>query len=256
MAANTNLKQQYNKQIKRIQQFIRRAEKRGYQFGPNVIPKRPKRVTSKSVERLAKITPDTLYRKAVYLDIPSGKKYPGLEGRKIERQAAQQKAKATRAANKAKKAAAGLPAVSAPKGSKPAQSAPATVPNYPRQTDLVLKNVEDKLAQWAPLASWTDFMKKLKTNDRNIAQNLLNGAINQFGRDEVARRLEANAETVIELIDEILYGSGGGDAKEGGTGRSRINFDLVTFRAILVGRSLSKEESAEVTEAVEENDYD
>ena len=56
----------YSKQVKRIKQFIRRAEKRGYQFSEDVLPQRPKRVTQASVRKLAKLTPDKLYQKAVY----------------------------------------------------------------------------------------------------------------------------------------------------------------------------------------------
>ena len=49
-------KEQYKKERKRIQSFIRSAEKRGYRFPDNIIPKQPKRIRKESVERLKKLT--------------------------------------------------------------------------------------------------------------------------------------------------------------------------------------------------------
>ena len=57
---------EYDKQVKRIKQFIRRAEKRGFIFPDNVIPNKPKRITKASVRKLSKITPKELYKKAEY----------------------------------------------------------------------------------------------------------------------------------------------------------------------------------------------
>ena len=76
----------YSKQVKRIKQFISRAEKRGYQFSENVLPQRPKRVTQASVRKLAKLTPEKLYQKAVYGGLASGGEIvPAIEGVKLER---------------------------------------------------------------------------------------------------------------------------------------------------------------------------
>lgn len=76
----------YSKQVKRIKQFIRRAEKRGYQFNENVLPERPNRVTQASVRKLAKLTPDKLYKKAVYGGLATmGEIVPATEGVKLER---------------------------------------------------------------------------------------------------------------------------------------------------------------------------
>lgn len=87
----------YSKQVKRIKQFIRRAEKRGYQFSENVLPQRPKRVTQASVRKLAKLTPDKLYQKAVYGGLASwGEIVPATEGVKLERSLRAKKAAETR----------------------------------------------------------------------------------------------------------------------------------------------------------------
>lgn len=78
----------YSKQVRRIKQFISRAEKRGFQFNENVLPKRPNRITQASVRKLAKLTPDKLYEKAEYAGTLSyGEIVPSIEGLKLERSA-------------------------------------------------------------------------------------------------------------------------------------------------------------------------
>ena len=87
----------YAKQVKRIRQFIRRAEKRGYQFTENVLPKTPKRVTQASIRKLAQLTPEKLYQKAVYGGEASfGEIVKGVEGIKLERKLRARKAAQTR----------------------------------------------------------------------------------------------------------------------------------------------------------------
>lgn len=76
----------YSKQVRRIKQFISRAEKRGFHFNENVLPKRPNRITQASVRKLAKLTPDKLYDKAEYSGTLSyGEIVPSIEGLKLER---------------------------------------------------------------------------------------------------------------------------------------------------------------------------
>ena len=88
---------EYSKQVKRIKQFIRRAEKRGYQFSEDVLPQRPKRVTQASVRKLAKLKPEKLYQKSVYGGLASyGEVVPGTEGVKLERSLRAKKASETR----------------------------------------------------------------------------------------------------------------------------------------------------------------
>ena len=93
----TPAERDYSKQVKRIKQFINRAEKRGYQFSENVLPQRPKRITQASVRKLAKLTPEKLYQKAVYGGLASyGEIVPGTEGVKLERSLRAKKAAETR----------------------------------------------------------------------------------------------------------------------------------------------------------------
>lgn len=90
---------QYEKQLKRIKQFVRRAEKRGYYFPEDIIPQKLKRPTKKSVEKLARITPESLYKKSQYVIKETGELISGVEGRKAERKEVAKKAQESRKYN-------------------------------------------------------------------------------------------------------------------------------------------------------------
>lgn len=68
----SQLLKEYNKERNRIKRFIRYAEKRGYVFEPNLIPPRPKTITSGSIRRLSKIRPAQLYNKAYAISAVTG----------------------------------------------------------------------------------------------------------------------------------------------------------------------------------------
>lgn len=233
---NGAIKQAINKELRRIRQFVNRAKKRGYVFPENIIPQKPKNPTKKTLARYISLTPEKLYQKAKYIR-PSGEVVSGKRGRELERIQTAKKAAQTRKA-RAKQGVGKSKGVTVPK-------------NLPRATDVVLQNVLGELSRWTPLTSWTDFFKGVKEHDKNVLDRMVHGAISSEGKDVVAARLEAHAVEVNELLNEILYGSGGGDAKEGGTGRSQINLDLVRFSAILMGRALTKQESIDLTDLSE-----
>lgn len=68
----SQLLKEYNKQRNRIKRFIRYAEKRGYVFEPNLLPPKPKTITSGSIRRLSKIRPAQLYNKAYAISAVTG----------------------------------------------------------------------------------------------------------------------------------------------------------------------------------------
>ena len=81
------VKQEYNKQLKRVKSFIHRAEKKGFVFSENVIPSRPKRITQASVRKLEKLTPNKLYQKAEYVsEATYGEVISGKKGLQIVKQ--------------------------------------------------------------------------------------------------------------------------------------------------------------------------
>lgn len=90
----------YRRERKRIQNFIRRAQKRGYTFvEPKTgeffeMPAIPKKITEASVRRLKKFTPQYLYSKSVKAT-DTGEYEPGLVARKRERSEQAKKSAAT-----------------------------------------------------------------------------------------------------------------------------------------------------------------
>lgn len=96
----TETRKEYNKQRKRIQNFLSRARKKGFIFEENVLPEIPKRVTKASVRRLAKLTSQELYKKAVYVSRETGEIETPEEHKKLVRKQAIEKAKATKARKK------------------------------------------------------------------------------------------------------------------------------------------------------------
>lgn len=87
----------YSAQVKRIKNFIRRAEKRGYIFNENTLPTKPKRITQASVRRLQRLRPQQLYKKAQYSgQLSEGKTVSAQTGLQLEKRARIAKAKETR----------------------------------------------------------------------------------------------------------------------------------------------------------------
>lgn len=92
----SQLLKEYNKERNRIKRFIRNAEKRGYVFEPDLLPPKPKTITSGSVRRLSKIRPAQLYNKAYAISAVTGQPIT-VEQRKREiREEASRKAWETR----------------------------------------------------------------------------------------------------------------------------------------------------------------
>lgn len=83
---------QYQKERKRVQALVKRAQERGYLVPKDFVPAIPKKITAASVSRLKKLTPDALYKKSEHLDYETGEVIPGRLARQQERVAAGKKA--------------------------------------------------------------------------------------------------------------------------------------------------------------------
>ena len=169
MAKNITVKDEYQKELNRIKRFVKSARKRGYRFETDPIPKEVKNPTKKSVERLQKITPTTLYSKATYFDPILQARVSGTEEQKLIRSRASKKAAQTR---RAKKISSGKTIAGQP----------------PSAIDDVLTYVEELLSGWSPLGHWSNGYTTLKENDTRIFRNVLTGAIAELGREQVARK--------------------------------------------------------------------
>lgn len=114
----------------------------------------------------------------------------------------------------------------------------------PRLTAMVLNNVRELLSTWQPLMRWSNKFVEIKKQDKNTLRHLLDGAIAEEGEANVAMRLEVNAEEVIRLVETIIYGNSGA-ARDGG---DYARASIVAFGRIIKGRSLTLDESIELTE--------
>ena len=120
-----------------------------------------------------------------------------------------------------------------------------TSTNLPNIVDKVLKQVESEIDRWTPPTYWSDWLKQHKENTViNPMKNMLNGAIASEGRRAVAMRLENQASSVIDIVNPLLYGSGG----KGHHVEDDDRTNLVAFAVIIKGRSLTPDESIEATD--------
>nr|DAJ75327.1 MAG TPA: hypothetical protein [Caudoviricetes sp.] len=87
----------YKKERSRVLSFINRAEKRGYNFQKNIVPKVPKQKKEGSIRNLQKLTKEYLYSKATYHGEASyGEEISAEEGRRLERSLRSKRAAETR----------------------------------------------------------------------------------------------------------------------------------------------------------------
>lgn len=202
MTTKITPEQEYKKELRRIKQFIRRASKRGFIWFDNPIPKQPKKITTKSVSRLKNITPQTLYKKANFVDNETGEILSGTKGRKLEKKRAVEKAKETIKAKRGKsKKEAKTKTKQKPK-EEPIYSPEDDEAEYdtddayyPNFVDIVLSNFKSQLAQF-PNAEGTPLL--LSWFDTLIADN---------GREAVAQMLQDGAEQGLLITWETVYKS-------------------------------------------------
>ena len=116
----------------------------------------------------------------------------------------------------------------------------------------VLEIVQDMIDTWEPSVTWTEWFSDIKRNDHRTFRQLLEGAINAEGEDVIAQRLQTNADRIIELAGQILDDSGDKDDK---LGRNSVHMAVIEFSEILYGRKLTSEETSEITDVVEMNEY-
>lgn len=250
ITAPENIRKEYSKQRTRVREFMRRAGYRGYTFPDGILPTtRAQYATQELVDYLKGLTPQKLYEKAQYKDPLTDDVMSGVEGRKLERQRAAKKAQETHRKN----IEAGKKFRRTPKKKKSSPDKGKANPPEEEDADegeVILRNIREQIAQWSLDPSWSKDLTRLKELDKNRAENILNGAINEDGEIEVARRLKEHGKEVNAILEQVLYGSGGkGNAFE--TGREAVNFDLVRFSAIVKGRPLTVEESKDITDAAE-----
>lgn len=126
----------------------------------------------------------------------------------------------------------------------PNRKTPPKAPIVPKITSIILEQVREQIYKWDAdifFDTYSDYFKKVKTQDKKILNNILEGAISRDGEDAVAARLEASSTEILEIIQFVLYASGGK------TGREETQMRLVRFAQLLQGGQLSPEENKALT---------
>lgn len=228
----TPAEQAYNKELRRINRLIKAAEKRGFIFNLKILPPQPKKITKATVQRLKKITPETLYKRASY-QTDDFQILSGEEGRKLERSRASKKAAET----VRRKKQAFLPsAQKSPIPQGPQEGPPSIV-------DSVLATVEELIARFPDGNIWTDWQEKIHRKHKNMLEGMLNTQIMLYGRATIAYRFEKAAAQVIDLAEQIIYG----DSKE-----EDFQIDIQAMARIIKGENLNNEEILESLDLAEQ----
>lgn len=199
----TQLQLDYKKQVKRLKQAVRRAEKRGYIVPENVIPKQPKRITKKSVERLKKITTNEIYSKSEKPDLETGELIPGEVARKQERSEAAKKAAKTRKEKR----------YNAEKGES--EFYEPQYETFPSGADIIIGNFRAEMTRFPEVAQpivnhWLDRLLRDYSKE-DVAEMLENAAAQGLGVDySIAYREDLLLDRLSEMFD-LLPGASTGN---------------------------------------------
>lgn len=190
----------YRRERRRIQNFIRRNERRGFIFDGNILPTIPKRITKASVRRLKKITPEYLYKHSRYGgEASQGEIISGVRGRELERSQSAKKAARTRKRNR-----------EAERSFWTGEEQPLN--GYDTMYNNLLDNFIARLS--APTSSYTIYGSRRKAdifeqseNERLTLYTILQTEIQLKGIDAVMSNLNKQAERINRLLDIVLYDS-------------------------------------------------
>lgn len=238
----TEAEKLYSKQLKRIKQFIRRAEKRGFIFEEDVIPQKPKKVTKASVRKLEKLTPEKLYKKSLYLEESTGEIEEAQKRRKEERkQSAKKAAKTRKERQKARR-------------NWTLEDAEKNREQLPTEGKEVFKNTIDEFVSRLQIdTSWLGRKRRRPValqetiHSQGILINLINQQIALYGEEEIGNRLQSNSDKLSELLSIILW-----DSKA-----EAIQTATRVFAEILTGNPLMPSQLQELEQESEYNeDYE
>ena len=177
----SQLLKEYNKERNRIKRFIRNAEKRGYVFEPNLLPPKPKTITSGSIRRLSKIRPEQLYKKAYAISAVTGQPITVEQRKKEIRQEASRKAWETRRRKKDQE-------------------------DYNRiKADSEWQETfnASKLV-WNKVQSMISNVGVQQSQSADLLNNLLNSEIEKYGVDSVMHAISQASEDFLATCEVII----------------------------------------------------
>lgn len=176
----TSVQQQYKKERNRIQSAMRRLEKQGYVLPDDLLPSTPKKVTQASINRLKKITTESIYKKSVRLDVETGEITPGIVAR--------DKARSQRAKEAARRRAFKQEYVSPQVYTEPPQYT-----TFPSGADIIINNFR------------SDVIGRFPESAGPILNRWLDGLLAQQDKEDVANMLETAAANGVVIDYKVAY---------------------------------------------------
>ena len=273
---NVTPEQEYKKQVNRIKSAMNRLGKDGYFWEKSPIPKQPKTITEKSVERLKKINPDKLRKKGEFVVPETGEVISGRRGITYEKKKKNQAKKEAQKKRKEKKKELPNPKQEEVNkqntppvedetydydGYDPSIDTEEGKPdldnayNFPedetyfdlRQSTVVLDQVRDIIEHYVPNSHWSIDYRYYKMHLRNVMEALLRSALDDEGTPAVAYRLERYGSTrIITLVHRVLYDS---------NSTEEVQFDVSEFATILNGGPLDSWYANHIADMCESIEY-
>lgn len=176
----TPIQQQYRKERRRIQSAMKRLEKQGYVIPEDLLPSIPKKITQASINRLKKITSESIYKKSKKLDFETGEITPGIVAR--------DKARSQRAKEAARSRAFKQEYVSPKVYTEPPQYT-----TFPSGADIIINNFR------------TDVIGRFPESAGPILNRWLDGLLAQQNKENVANMLETAAENGVVIDYKVAY---------------------------------------------------
>lgn len=176
----TPIQQQYRKERRRIQNAMNRLEKQGYVLPEDLLPSIPKKVTHSSINRLKKITSESIYKKSKKLDFETGEITPGIVAR--------DKARSQRAKEAARRRAFKQEYVSPQVYTEPPQYT-----TFPSGADIIIHNFR------------SDVIGRFPESAGPILNRWLDGLLAQQDKEDVANMLETAAANGVVIDYKVAY---------------------------------------------------
>ena len=260
---------QYKSLVNKLKRKAKDINKRGYTIPEDLIPEKPSRRLSKYLEDIQERTKN-IYEYVYYVDQRTGEYLTGSQRRGQERRIASQKSAETRRRNENIRAIEQFERdfkkfyeenreaieegeyLRTPEDARNLRNKPENLFKPPRnptqeeydtlphEAEIILDRIYSEIERWTPDPRWSSALENIKRDDTNQLRSVIDGAINQLGREQVIRNLAANAEEFEALCMEIMYVSGSARVE---LGREGVRIDLVKITQFVWGRSLTVEES-------------
>lgn len=212
---------EYAKQRRRINSFLRRAEKRGFVVPEELYQKPNMYPSTRDVDRLRSISTKELYSKIYGVDSATGEVISGEEERDKRRRESARKAAETRRRN------------------KEAKREPVKL------GELVMDNVERQIASFDPTMFRSIASRMQHFENNNKLRSILDAAIAAEGRTQVGERLYfTGAELVYSTVAAIQYQSD----------QPQVDVAIAAFASWLAGGPLTAEQGQSIDESYESYD--